>query len=81
MKVRKFKIAVVIAISLGVVVCSAIDYAQSITPLAVCSIPHSQLFEGAATVTVRTRTINHGNSLAWHYHPGHAFNVVKSGRA
>jgi len=79
MKVRKLKIAVVIAISLGVVVWAAIVYAQTPNVLAVGAIPHSQLFDGPATVTVRTLTINPGNSLAWHYHPGYAFNVVKSG--
>jgi hypothetical protein len=30
-------------------------------------------------VTVRTLTIAPGESLQWHYHPGYAFNVVKSG--
>lgn len=79
MKVRKFKIAAVVAVSLAVVVSAAIVYAQSTTPLAVGTIPHSELFDGPATVTVRTLTINPGNSLAWHYHPGYAFNVVKSG--
>jgi quercetin dioxygenase-like cupin family protein len=79
MKVRKFKIAMVIAISLGVLVCAAIVYAQSTTPLAIGTISNSRLFDGPATVTVRTLTISPGNSLAWHYHPGYAFNVVKSG--
>jgi len=79
MKVRKLKIAVVIAISLGVVVWAAIVYAQTTNVLAVGTIPHSQLFDGPATVTVRTLTIDPGRSLAWHYHPGYAFNVVKSG--
>lgn len=79
MKVRKIKIAAVIAVSLGVVVCAAIVYAQTTNVLAVGTIPHSELFDGPATVTVRTLTINPGNSLAWHYHPGYAFNVVKSG--
>jgi hypothetical protein len=30
-------------------------------------------------VTVRTLTIKPGEVLPWHYHPGYAFNVVKSG--
>lgn len=78
MRVR-VKIAAVIAVSLGVVVCGAIVYAQTTNVLAVGTIPHSELFDGPATVTVRTLTINPGNSLSWHYHPGYAFNVVKSG--
>jgi quercetin dioxygenase-like cupin family protein len=79
MKVRKFKIAAVVAVSLGVVVSAAIVYAQGTNVLAVGTIPHSELFDVPATVTVRTLTINPGVSLAWHYHPGYAFNVVKSG--
>lgn len=75
----RVKIAAVIAVSLGVVVYAAIVYAQTTNVLAVGTIPHSELFDGPATVTVRTLTINPGNSLAWHYHPGYAFNVVKSG--
>ena len=30
-------------------------------------------------MTVRTLTIKPGEVLAWHYHPGYAYNVVKSG--
>jgi quercetin dioxygenase-like cupin family protein len=79
MKVKRLKIALVIAIGLGVVVLGAVVYAQSTNILAIGTIPHSELFDGPATVTVRTLTINPGNSLAWHYHPGYAFNVVTSG--
>ena len=79
MKVRKFKIALVIAISLGVVVWAAIVYAQTTNVLSVGTISHSQLFDGPATVTVRTLTVKPGEVVPWHYHPGHAFNVVKSG--
>ena len=79
MKVRKFKIALVIAISLGVVLCGVIGYAATTNILAVGTIPESELFDGPATVTVRTLTIKPGEVLAWHYHPGYAFNVVKSG--
>ena len=79
MKVRKFKIAAVIAMSLGVLVCAAIVYAQATNILAFGTIPNSQLLDGPATVTVRTLTINPNTTLGWHYHPGYAFNVVKSG--
>jgi quercetin dioxygenase-like cupin family protein len=79
MKIRKFKIAAVIAMSLGVVLLGVIGYAATTNILAVGTIPNSQLFDGPATVTVRTLTINPGETLAWHYHPGYAFNVVKSG--
>lgn len=78
MKTKTFSRLVVIAISLGVALLGVIAYAQT-NILAVGTIPHSELFDGPATVTVRTLTIAPGASLAWHYHPGYAFNVVKSG--
>lgn len=78
MKMKTFSRVFAIAISLGIVLLGVIAYAQT-NILAVGTIPHSELFDGPATVTVRTLTINPGASLAWHYHPGYAFNVVKSG--
>src|SRR5215471_11362307 len=69
----------VLAISLGVVLTGVTAYAAVTVILAVGTIPQSQLFDGPATVTVRTLTIAPGESLQWHYHPGYAFNVVKSG--
>jgi len=47
--------------------------------IAVGTIPHSELFDGPATVTVRKLTIEPGEILAWHHHPGRAYNVVLSG--
>jgi quercetin dioxygenase-like cupin family protein len=49
------------------------------TPIAIGAIAHSELFDGPATVTVRQLTIFPGEILAWHYHPGRAYNVIKSG--
>ena len=79
MKVRKFKIALVIAISLGVALLGVIGYAATTNLLAVGTIPESEFFDGPATVTVRTLTLKPGEVLAWHYHPGYAFNVVTHG--
>jgi len=79
MKVKTLSRTLVIAISLGAVLLAATAYAAVTNILAVGTIPHSQLFDGPATVTVRTLTIKPGETLAWHYHPGYAFNVVKSG--
>ena len=62
-----------------VIIFGAVAYAAVTVILAVGTIPHSDLFDGPATVTVRTLTIKPGEVLAWHYHPGYAFNVVKSG--
>ena len=47
--------------------------------LVVGTIPKSQVFDGAVTVAVRALTLKPGEELPWHYHPGYAFNVVKSG--
>ena len=54
-------------------------YSAIIDIIAVGTIPQSAIFEGPATVTARTLTIKPGETLAWHYHPGYAFNAVKSG--
>lgn len=68
-----------IAICVGVVLLGVTVYSATTNILAVGTIPDSQLFNGPATVTVRTLTIPPGEVGAWHYHPGYAFNVVKSG--
>ena len=47
--------------------------------LFVGTIPDSQVFNGPATVSTRALTLKPGEKLPWHYHPGFAFNVVKSG--
>ncbi len=78
MKIKTRKGAV-IGISAGVLLLGVTVYAATTVILAVGTIEDSQLFDGPATVTVRTLTINPGESLQWHYHPGYAFNVVKSG--
>src|SRR5215467_1204374 len=78
MRSNKFK-TLAIAISIGLVLACVTVYSASTNILAVGTIPNSKLFDGPATVTVRTLTIGPGESLAWHYHPGYAFNVVKSG--
>jgi quercetin dioxygenase-like cupin family protein len=79
MKIRTMSRRFVIALSLGAVLFGVIAYAASTVILAVGTIPHSELFDGPATVTVRTLTIGPGEVLAWHYHPGYAYSVVKSG--
>lgn len=73
------KFAIAIAATIGVAVICVTVYAATTNILAVGTIPNSQLFDGPATVTVRTLTIPPGEVGAWHYHPGYAFNVVKSG--
>lgn len=63
----------------GVTLFAAVAYAATTVILAVGTIPDSEFVGGPATVTVRTLTIPPGEIGAWHYHPGYAFNVVKSG--
>lgn len=69
----------VLAISVAILLTGVTAYAAVTVILAVGTILQSQLFDGPATVTVRTLTIAPGESLQWHYHPGYAYNVVKSG--
>lgn len=79
MRIRTMSRRIVISLGLGMVLFGAIAYAATTVILGVGRIPHSEIFDGPATVTVRTLTIKPGEVLAWHYHPGYAFNVVKSG--
>ena len=80
MRTKLLRNRLALATGLGVVILfGAVAYAAVTNILAVGTIPHSALFDGPATVTVRTLTIKPGETLAWHYHPGYAFNVVKSG--
>jgi quercetin dioxygenase-like cupin family protein len=72
------RLALVVSLSV-VTLFGAVAYAATTVILAVGTIPHSEFFNGPATVTVRTLTIAPGEVLAWHYHPGYAFNVVKRG--
>jgi quercetin dioxygenase-like cupin family protein len=78
MKPVRFKLVLMGGLSL-IVIFGVIAYAATTNILAVGTIAQSQLFDGPATVTVRTLTIAPGEVLPWHYHPGYAFNVIKSG--
>jgi quercetin dioxygenase-like cupin family protein len=80
MKTNHLRNKLVLVVGLSIVILfGVIAYAATPNILAVGTIPHSEFFDGPATVTVRTLTIRPGEVLAWHYHPGYAFNVVKSG--
>lgn len=82
-KLFRHKLALALGIGLvaGVAILSGVmANAASTNVLAVGKIPQSKFFDGPAIVTVRTLTIKPGEVLAWHYHPGYAINVVKSGR-
>lgn len=43
------------------------------------TIPSSELFNGPADLAVRQITMQPGDVIPWHYHPGRAYVVVKSG--
>ena len=72
------KHALVVGLSI-VFLFGIIAYAATAVIVAVGTIPHSALFDGPATVTVRQFVIAPGELLAWHYHPGRAYNVIKRG--
>jgi len=74
---KKSKLAV--AISALLVTGVIFTYAATTVIVAVGTIPNSELFDGPATVTVRQLVIAPGETLAWHYHPGRAYNVIKRG--
>lgn len=63
------------AVALG----GATTYAAVTNVLGVGNIPHSDVLDGPATVTVRTISFAPGEVGAWHFHPGPLFNVVTQG--
>ncbi len=79
MRINPFSKRFIAVIGLGAILFTAVVYGATTNILAFGTIPHSDLFDGPANVTVRTLTIAPGEQLQWHYHPGYAFNVVKSG--
>ena len=72
------KLAVVVGLSI-VALFGIIAYAATVNVVAVGTIPHSELLDGPATVTLRTISFAPGEVAAWHYHPGPVFNVVTGG--
>ena len=58
---------------------SASAHASTSVVLAVGTNQYSELIGGPAVVTTRQLTISPGEVLAWHYHPGHVFTVIKQG--
>jgi len=76
MKLRRM---IVLVAALGAILLGITAYSAVSNILAVGTIPHSELFDGPATVTVRQFLIAAGETLPWHYHPGRAYNVIKRG--
>jgi quercetin dioxygenase-like cupin family protein len=69
-----------LAVGAGVILIGVTAYALVVIEiLAIGTISHSDLYDSSATLTVRKLTLQPGDVLPWHYHPGYVFNVVKSG--
>lgn len=68
-----------LAVGLGLVALGMIAYAATTIPIAVGTIPHSELLNGPATVTLRNISFAPGEVGTWHYPPGPLFNVVTRG--
>ena len=79
MKTNPLKNKTALFIALGLVALGMLAYAATTVIVAVGTIPHSDLFDGPATVTLRTISFAPGEVGAWHYHPGPLFNVVTRG--
>ena len=62
-------------------ICAVTAYATVITVrLALGTIPSSELFNGGpADIAVSQITMQPGDVIPWHYHPGRAYVVVKTG--
>jgi quercetin dioxygenase-like cupin family protein len=79
MKIAPRRKGLAISIALAVLLLGVAVYSATTDILLSGTIPDSQVFNGPANVTVRILTLKPGDKLPWHYHPGYAFNVVKSG--
>ncbi len=75
---RNKKLALIVGLA-GVVLCGVTAYAAITNVLAVGTIPHTEIIDGPATITVRTISFAPGEVGAWHYHPGPLLNVVTQG--
>jgi quercetin dioxygenase-like cupin family protein len=79
LRFRRRTVVYAVAVLAAVTLLAPAAYSAMVDVIAVGTIPQSAIFEGPATVTARTLTIKPNETLAWHYHPGYAFNAVKSG--
>ena len=73
---RKLTFALVCAV---IAVGAVATYALTAVNLAEGAMSFSQLFNGPADVAMRDATMQPGDATAWHYHPGKAYVIVKSG--
>lgn len=74
---RKLTLVLVLC---AITVCAVTAYAVvTSVSLANGTIPFSELFNGPADVAMRQITMQPGDTIPWHYHPGRAYVIVKSG--
>lgn len=60
-------------------VCAVTAYAVTSVRLALGTIPSSELFNGPADIAISQITMQPGEVIPWHYHPGRTYVIVKSG--
>lgn len=60
-------------------VCAITAYAVTSVRLAQGTIPSSILFNGPAELTMTHITMQPGETIPWHYHPGAAYVILNSG--
>ena len=70
----------VIAASIGLALLGVTAFAAVSTVIAVGTMAETDLFDGPASITMRTLTIDPDEVLGWHFHPGvGAYTIVKTG--
>lgn len=80
MKKIIFKHKLTLTVTLAIIALGAVTaYALTAVNLAEGTMSFSQLFNGPADVAMRDTTMQPGEATAWHYHPGKAYVIVKSG--
>jgi len=74
---RKLTLTLVLVV---VSICAVVAYGAVVSvSLGQGTISSSELFNGPADLALRQITMQPGDVIPWHYHPGRAYVVVKSG--
>jgi quercetin dioxygenase-like cupin family protein len=73
---RKLTLVLVLC---AITVCAITAYAVTSVRVAFGTIPFSEAFNGPADVVINQITMQPGETIPWHYHPGRAYLIVKSG--
>jgi len=76
--ITKRKLAIVVALC-AITALAVTAYALTSVRLASGTILFSENFKGPADVAMSQVTMQPGDAIAWHYHPGRAYAIVKSG--